>query len=72
MPWTADRFPPSMAHLPEAVRRKAVEIANALLREGHEEGMAIRVGIARAREWAARHPAGTFPRDAIDGDDRPT
>ena len=32
MPWTADQPPPSMRNLPPKVRRKAVEIANALLR----------------------------------------
>ena len=52
MPWTTDRFPPSMAHLAPAVRDKAVAIANALLDEGMEEGMAIRVAIAKAKEWA--------------------
>jgi uncharacterized protein YdaT len=44
-----------MQGLPPLVRGKAIEIANALLAEGHEEGFAIRVGIARAREWALRH-----------------
>ena len=38
-----------MQHLPPLVRRKAVEIANALLAEGHDERFAIRVGIARGR-----------------------
>jgi uncharacterized protein YdaT len=32
------------------VRCKAIEIANALL----EEGMAIRIAIAKAKEWAER------------------
>jgi uncharacterized protein YdaT len=40
-----------MAQLAPAVRDKAIEIANALLAEGHDEGFAIRVGIARARDW---------------------
>jgi uncharacterized protein YdaT len=38
-----------MKRLPPAVRGKAIEIANALLAGGHDEGMAIRVGIAGAR-----------------------
>lgn len=54
MPWSEERYPPAMNALPPAVRRKAIEIANALLAEGHEEGFAIRVGIARARQWARR------------------
>ena len=43
-----------MEHLPPLVRSKAIEIANALLEEGYEEGKAIRIAIAKAKEWAAR------------------
>jgi len=41
-----------MAHLPELVREKAIEIANALLADGYEEGRAIRIAIAQAKRWA--------------------
>jgi uncharacterized protein YdaT len=51
MPWTADYYPPSMRHLPPPVREKAIAIANALLAEGMEEGKAIRIAIAKAKEW---------------------
>jgi uncharacterized protein YdaT len=44
-----------MKHLPPAVREKAIEIANALLGEGVDEGRAIRIATARAKEWAQRH-----------------
>ena len=54
MPWTLNRYPAAMAHLPAIVREKAIEIANALLEEGVEEGKAIRIAIAKARAWAAR------------------
>ena len=54
MPWDEFYFPVSMRHLEPAVRSKAIEIANALLREGVEEGSAIRIAIARAKEWANR------------------
>ena len=53
MPWTAQRYPPAMQHLPPEVRLKAIEIANAMLDEGCDEGMAIRVAIATAKKWAA-------------------
>ncbi len=36
----------------DAVRAKAIEIANALLAEGYDEGKAIRIAIATAKEWA--------------------
>jgi uncharacterized protein YdaT len=54
MPWNSDYFPASMKHLPPPVRDKAVEIANALLEEGMNEGKAIRIAIAKAKEWAER------------------
>ena len=56
MPWTSERYPASMRHLPDAMREKAIEIANALLDEGMDEGRAIRIAISKAREWARRHP----------------
>ena len=48
MPWSEDYYPPAMAHLHPVVRLKAIEIANALLQEGHDDGFCIRVAIARA------------------------
>ena len=54
MPWNESYFPVSMKNLPLAVRRKAIGIANALLESGYPEGQAIRIGIARARQWATR------------------
>ena len=57
MPWTEEDFPRAMRHIDPWARRKAIEIANALLREGHDEGFAIRVAIAHAHEWAQRHAA---------------
>jgi uncharacterized protein YdaT len=42
-----------MAHLAPVVREKAIEIANALLEQGDEEGKAIRIAIAQAKRWAA-------------------
>jgi uncharacterized protein YdaT len=54
MPWTEQRHPPAMRSLPPWVRAKAIEIANALLDEGMEEGKAIRIALAKARQWAER------------------
>ena len=66
MPWTPDRYPPAMRGLAPEVRCKAIAIANALLADGHDEGQAIRIGIAKAKEWALRH-AGGFPPDSWRG-----
>jgi uncharacterized protein YdaT len=54
MPWSELRYPPAMEHLPPEIRDKAIDIANALLEEGHDEGFAIRIAIARAKDWARR------------------
>jgi uncharacterized protein YdaT len=62
MPWNSEYFPASMRHLSEPARHKAVEIANALLAEGMDEGEAIRIAIAKAKAWAAEH--GLPVRDA--------
>ena len=55
MPWNAGYFPSSMQHLSEVTRIKAIEIANALLAQGMDEGKAIRIAIARSKEWALHH-----------------
>ena len=64
MPWNAYRYPAAMSLLRPAVRAKAIEIANALLREGNDEGRAIRIGISRAKLWAEQRQrdAGTARR----------
>jgi uncharacterized protein YdaT len=50
-----------MKNLAPQVRRKAIDIANALLEAGRPEGQAIRIGIARARQWAqARREPGSL------------
>jgi len=54
MPWTNKSFPDSMKNLPAEVRRKSIEIANALLEESKmNEGIAIATAISRAKDWAA-------------------
>jgi uncharacterized protein YdaT len=51
MPWYNGDYPPSYKNQPKKLRDKAVEIANALLEEGLEEGVAIATGLKRAREF---------------------
>lgn len=47
-----------MKNLPELVRNKAIEIANALLIEKNmDEGMTIAIAISRAKKWAEKHYA---------------
>lgn len=49
MPWYNGDFPPSYKNQPAALREKAVEIANQLLEQGADEGIAIATGLKRAR-----------------------
>lgn len=58
MPWSKDDYPNSMKNLNTRTRNKAIEIANALLREGYEEGRAIPIATKQAEEWAESHSEG--------------
>lgn len=51
MPWYNGDYPPSYKNQPKKIREKAVEIANALLSNGTEEGVAIATGLKNAREF---------------------
>ncbi|WP_067726422.1 DUF2188 domain-containing protein [Oceanobacillus damuensis] len=51
MPWTMDDYPSSMKNLNEVTKKKAIDIANAMVDEGYEEGRAIPIAIEQAKEW---------------------
>jgi uncharacterized protein YdaT len=79
MPWTKQTYPASMKNLPAAVRNKAIEIANALLKEKEmKEGIIIATAICRAKDWAENRdmpseaPAGTSKKTDVKkhGEDR--
>lgn len=50
MPWPKGTYPPSYKNLPVKPREKAVEIANAILEESGDEGLAIATGLKKAKE----------------------
>jgi uncharacterized protein YdaT len=50
MPWSKNDYPASLKNLPTDVRNKAIEIANALLDEGYDEGRAIAIATDRAHK----------------------
>lgn len=56
MPWNKHDYPVSMKNLKPRIRHKAIEIANALLEDGYEEGRAIPIATAKAEEWDENHP----------------
>lgn len=63
MPWYNGDYPPSYKNQPLHLREKAVEIANALLGEGMEEGVAIATGLKRARQYFNDHENDTVDVD---------
>lgn len=70
MPWSAADYPSSMKNLDPHVRRKAIEIANAIVADGGDEGTAIATAITRAREHfekkgTARHDARRLAGDVV-------
>ncbi|MEC3607302.1 DUF2188 domain-containing protein [Bacillus glycinifermentans] len=52
MPWTMEDYPASLKNLDKPVRKKAIEIANAMIDEGYEESRAIPIATSQAKEWA--------------------
>jgi uncharacterized protein YdaT len=52
MAFNKTNYPDSMKNLTSEVRDKAIEIANALLEQGYEDGRAIPIAIDTAEEWA--------------------
>lgn len=53
MPWDLSDYPASFKNLDQVVRKKAIDIANALLDNGYDESQAIPIATEQAKEWAA-------------------
>lgn len=56
MPWYNGDYPPSYKNQPKYLRDKATEIANEILKEDGDEGIAIATGLKKAREYFKNHP----------------
>nr|WP_141191768.1 DUF2188 domain-containing protein [Terrilactibacillus laevilacticus] len=54
MPWTMNNYPNSFKNFDTPVRKKAIEIANAMLDEGYEEERAIPIATSQAKKWYRR------------------
>ena len=52
MPFDRRNYPNSMKNLDKEVRDKAIDIVNAMLKEGYDEDNAIPIAISQAKEWA--------------------
>ncbi|MBA2176417.1 DUF2188 domain-containing protein [Halobacillus locisalis] len=51
MPWDTNDYPSSLKNLDTPVRKKAIDIANAMTEEGYKEDQAIPIAIEQAKEW---------------------
>ncbi|WP_163529131.1 DUF2188 domain-containing protein [Halobacillus ihumii] len=51
MPWDTKDYPSSFKSLDTVVRKKAIDIANAMIDEGYDEGRAIPIATEQAKEW---------------------
>lgn len=51
MPWNTNDYPASMKNLDGIVRKKAIDIGNALLDSNYPEDRAIPIAIRQAKEW---------------------
>ena len=50
MPWSMQDKPNAVKYLHPRIQRKAIAIANAIIREGGDEGVAIATGIKQAKK----------------------
>lgn len=72
MPWNEDDYPSSMKSLANVTRKKVIDIANALVDDGYDEGRAIPIAIEQAKKWretASAKEVETF-RDSGDPEHR--
>ncbi len=51
MPWTTRDYPVSWKNLDPLTRKKAIDIANAMIADGYEEDAAIPIALTAAKRW---------------------
>lgn len=51
MPWDMKDYPNSFKNLDELVRKKGIDLLNALIAEGYPEDRAIPIAISQAKKW---------------------
>lgn len=67
MPWTEKDYPNSWKNLGADTRRKAIDIANAMLEDGYKDEDAIPIATAQAKIWAEE--ATTFEKRKLKNKD---
>lgn len=51
MPWDSQDYPSSWKNFNVVMRKKAIDIANAMLKEGYEENHVIPIATEQAKQW---------------------
>lgn len=51
MPWNVNDYPASMKNLDPLIRKKAIDIGNALLNDGYPDDRAIPIATSQAEKW---------------------
>ena len=51
MPWNMKDYPESLKNFDPLVKKKAIDIANALLAQGYSEQKAIPIATEQAKKW---------------------
>ena len=66
MPWNVRDYPASMKNLDPLVRKKAIDIANALLADGYSDDRAIPIATSQAEKWQVRSKGAKRASDHFD------
>ena len=51
MPWTMEDYPQSWKNMDKLERKKAIDIGNAMLKDGYEESNVIPIATKQAESW---------------------
>lgn len=51
MPWNMQDYPDSMKNMDPLIRKKAIDIANAMEEDGYDENQLIPIAQSQAKEW---------------------
>lgn len=51
MPWNMTDYPASLKNFDNLLRKKIIDIANALIANGYEDDQAIPIAISQGKEW---------------------
>lgn len=69
MPWNMQDYPDSLKNFDELLRKKIIDIANALEESGYDENSLIPIAISQGKEWYEE--ASQEEKDSFEREDNP-